>query len=90
MAVNGSVRNSIGGLIAANHAGPRAYGYGTLRDMVLGMMVLNGDGAARKCGGKVVKNVTGYALDKLYIGSLGTLGLVSEVTFKLLPKPTAR
>jgi glycolate oxidase FAD binding subunit len=88
--VDGNPKSTIGGLIAANHGGPRAYGYGTLRDMVLGMTVINGDGAARKCGGKVVKNVTGYALDKLYIGSLGTLGLVSEVTFKLLPKPTAR
>jgi len=58
--------------------------------MVLGMSVVNGDGVVRKCGGKVVKNVTGYDLAKLYIGSLGTLGVVSEVTFKLRPLPIAR
>jgi glycolate oxidase FAD binding subunit len=88
--LDGNPKSTIGGLLATNYAGPRAYGYGTLRDMVLGMTVINGDGVARKCGGKVVKNVTGYALDKLYIGSLGTLGLVTEVTFKLFPKPPAR
>jgi len=81
---------TLGGLIATDHSGPRALGYGTLRDMVLGMTVVNGDGVIRKCGGKVVKNVTGYALEKLYIGSLGTLGLVTEVTFKLRPLPIGR
>ena len=76
---------TIGGIVAANFYGPSAHGYGTLRDMILGMTVINGDGVIRKCGGKVVKNVTGYALDKLYIGSFGTLGLITEVTFKLRP-----
>ncbi len=78
---------TIGGIVAQNTHGPRSLGYGTLRDMILGMTVINGDGVIRKCGGKVVKNVTGYALDKLYIGSFGTLGLISEVTFKLRPLP---
>src|ERR1043165_8070425 len=78
---------TIGGMVAANTFGARAFGYGTLRDMILGITVINGDGVLRKCGGKVVKNVTGYSLDKLYIGSHGTLGLVSEVTFKLRPFP---
>ena len=78
---------TLGGIVAANAHGPRALGYGTLRDMVLGMSVVNGDGVLRKCGGKVVKNVTGYALDKLYIGSQGTLGAITEVTFKLRPLP---
>lgn len=78
---------TIGGIVAANAHGPRSLGYGTLRDMVLGMSVINGDGVLRKCGGKVVKNVTGYSLDKLYIGSQGTLGLITEVTFKLRPAP---
>ena len=77
--------STVGGLVAANGHGPLASGYGTLRDMVLGMTVINGDGVIRKCGGKVVKNVTGYALDKLYISSFGTLGLITEVTFKLTP-----
>ena len=77
--------STIGGSIVTNAHGPRALGFGTLRDMVLGMTVINGDGVIRKCGGKVVKNVTGYALDKLYIGSFGTLGLITEVTFKLQP-----
>ncbi len=79
---------TIGGIVAANTHGPRAHGYGTLRDMILGMTVINGDGVIRKCGGKVVKNVTGYALDKMYIGSFGTLGLITEITFKLRPLAT--
>jgi FAD/FMN-containing dehydrogenase len=83
--LDGDPHSTIGGLIATDRSGPRALGYGTLRDMVLGMTVVNGDGVLRKCGGKVVKNVTGYDLSKLYIGSLGTLGLVTEVTFKLRP-----
>lgn len=88
--LDGDERATLGGLIATDRHGPRALGYGTLRDMVLGMTVINGDGVLRKCGGRVVKNVTGYALDKLYIGSLGTLGLVTEVTFKLRPLPIGR
>ncbi|MEI6233222.1 MAG: FAD-binding oxidoreductase [Planctomycetota bacterium] len=76
---------TLGGMVAKNANGPRALGYGTLRDMILGMTVINGDGVIRKCGGKVVKNVTGYALDKMYIGSFGTLGLITEITFKLRP-----
>jgi len=83
--LDGDPHATLGGLIATDRSGPRALGYGTLRDLVLGMTVVNGDGVARKCGGKVVKNVTGYDLAKLYIGSLGTLGVVTEVTFKLRP-----
>ncbi|MGD0093773.1 MAG: FAD-binding oxidoreductase, partial [Planctomycetota bacterium] len=88
--LDGNPRATCGGLVATDSSGPRALGYGTFRDMVLGMTVINGDGVIRKCGGKVVKNVTGYALEKLYIGSLGTLGLIVEVTFKLRPLPLAR
>jgi FAD/FMN-containing dehydrogenase len=88
--VNGDPRSTIGGLVSTDYSGPLAYGYGTLRDQVLGMRIVNGDGVARKCGGKVVKNVTGYPLEKLYIGSFGTLGLITEVTFKLRPFPVAR
>ncbi|MCW8130315.1 MAG: FAD-binding oxidoreductase [Planctomycetota bacterium] len=78
---------TLGGLVATDRSGPRRLLHGTLRDMVLGLTVVNGDGVVRKCGGRVVKNVTGYALEKLYIGSLGTLGIVTEVTFKLRPVP---
>lgn len=78
---------TLGGLVATDRSGPRRFMHGTLRDMVLGLTVVNGDGVIRKCGGRVVKNVTGYALEKLYIGSLGTLGIVTEVTFKLRPRP---
>jgi glycolate oxidase FAD binding subunit len=77
--------STIGGIIASNISGPRAHGYGTLRDQVLGMAVVNGDGVLRKTGSKVVKSVTGYALEKVYIGSEGTLAFVVEVTFKLRP-----
>jgi len=87
--LDGHPDSSVGGLLATDRHGPRALGYGTLRDMVLGMTVVNGDGIARKTGGRVVKNVTGYDLGKLYIGSLGTLGLITEVTFKLRPLPIA-
>ena len=76
---------TIGGIIASNVYGPRSHGYGTLRDQVLGMTVINGDGVLRKTGSKVVKSVTGYALEKLYIGSGGTLGFIVDVTFKLRP-----
>ena len=85
-----SPERSIGGLVAANMSGPCAFGYGTLRDMVLGMTIIHGDGVRRKCGGRVVKNVTGYDLNKLYIGSFGTLGLITEIAFKLRPLPIAR
>ncbi len=85
-----SPQRSIGGLIAANMSGPCAFGYGTLRDMVLGMTSIHGDGVRRKCGGRVVKNVTGYDLNKLYVGSFGTLGLITEIAFKLRPLPIAR
>lgn len=82
--------STIGGLFAADRSGPLSYGYGTLRDMVLGVRIVNGDGVIRKSGGRVVKNVTGYALEKLYIGSLGTLGVVTEATFRLRPLPIGR
>lgn len=88
--LDGDPHATVGGLVAADSSGPRALGYGTLRDMVLGMTIVNGDGVIRRCGGKVVKNVTGYALEKLYIGSFGTLGLITEVTFRLRPLPIER
>jgi glycolate oxidase FAD binding subunit len=80
---------TIGGTLAANVSGPRRYGYGTLRDYVLGMSTVNDDGHEVKAGGRVVKNVAGYDLPKLHIGALGTLGIITLVTFKLRPLPEA-
>jgi len=85
--LDASEHATLGGLVATDRHGPRRLLYGSLRDMLLGLAVVNGDGILRRCGGRVVKNVTGYALEKLYIGSLGTLGLFTEVTFKLRPLP---
>jgi glycolate dehydrogenase FAD-binding subunit len=79
-----------GGLVAANLSGPSRLLYGTARDWVLGMRVALPDGERVHCGGKVIKNVSGYDMNKLFIGSLGTLGIITEVTFKLLPLPAMR
>ena len=78
---------TVGGVIAANASGPRRLLYGTARDVVLGLAVAGADGTRSKAGGRVVKNVTGYDLTKLYIGSLGTLAVVHELTFKVHPLP---
>ena len=79
---------TIGGIIAANDSGPRRLSYGSARDVVIGMRVIYPDGTIIRCGGKVVKNVAGYDMNKLFIGSMGTLVVMSEVTFKV--KPTAK
>ena len=78
---------TVGGVIATNASGPRRLLYGTARDVVLGLGVVGADGTRSKAGGRVVKNVTGYDLTKLYIGSLGTLAVVHELTFKVHPLP---
>jgi glycolate oxidase FAD binding subunit len=80
-------RATVGGILATNVSGPRRYGFGTLRDYVIGITVVNDQGQPAKAGGRVVKNVAGYDMCKLYVGSLGTLGVISQVTFKLRPKP---
>ncbi|MBM4070547.1 MAG: FAD-binding oxidoreductase [Planctomycetes bacterium] len=80
-------RATLGGAIACNVSGPRRFGYGTLRDYVLGIHVVNDEGAEFKAGGRVVKNVAGYDLCKLLVGSLGTLGIITQVTLKLRPLP---
>src|SRR5262249_7821397 len=81
---------TLGGAIAVNASGPRRYGYGTLRDYVIGISFINDEGHEVKAGGRVVKNVAGYDLMKLHIGALGTLGIVTQVTLKLRPLPAAR
>ncbi len=80
-------RATIGGLLAANSSGPQRLRYGAARDLVIGLRVVLADGTIARSGGKVVKNVAGYDLNKLYIGSLGTLGIIVEANFKLIPKP---
>jgi len=74
---------SIGGIIATNDSGALRYKYGGLRDLIIGMTVVLADGTIARTGGKVVKNVAGYDLHKLMIGAFGTLGLTTEITFRL-------
>lgn len=81
---------TLGGIIAANASGPRRFGLGSARDLVIGTQVATTLGTVTRAGGRVVKNVAGYDLNKLYIGSLGTLVLVAEITFKVTPKPSAQ
>ena len=78
-------RATIGGILASGSTGPLAHAYGPPRDWLIGVGVTGADGVASKAGGKVVKNVTGYDLNKLYTGSLGTLGIIVEATFKVSP-----
>ena len=80
---------TIGGIVAANSYGPRRYRYGTIRDLIIGITVVLSNGTVAKAGGKVVKNVAGYDLSKLFTGSLGTLGVIAECNFRLHPRPEA-
>jgi glycolate oxidase FAD binding subunit len=86
----GGSRASIGGIIAANAAGLLRQGFGGPRDMVLGLKIATTDGNIVKTGGRVVKNVAGYDLGKLMIGSYGSLGVIVEANLKLYPKPPER
>jgi glycolate oxidase FAD binding subunit len=80
---------TIGGIVATNSSGPRRYRYGTVRDLIIGITVVLHDGTVAKAGGKVVKNVAGYDLSKLFTGSLGTLGIIATANFRLHPIPEA-
>jgi glycolate oxidase FAD binding subunit len=80
-------RATLGGLAAANINGPRRALYGGMRDLVIGMKMALATGERVKTGGKVVKNVAGYDLAKLFIGSLGTLGVITELTYRVSPLP---
>ena len=80
-------RRTVGGILAANLAGPLSLSYGAARDFVLGVRVESAAGTVTKSGGNVVKNVTGFDLPKLHIGALGTLGIILQATFKVIPLP---
>ncbi|MFQ6026413.1 MAG: FAD-binding oxidoreductase [Dehalococcoidia bacterium] len=80
---------TIGGILATAASGPLRFTYGLARDWLIGISVIGPGGVETKAGGRVVKNVTGYDLNKLYTGSLGTLGVIVEATFKLSPLPAA-
>jgi len=80
-------RATLGGIVAANAFGPRRARYGSVRDLIIGVSIVRSDGTAARGGGKVVKNVAGFDLPKLMVGSLGTLGLIATVTFRLYPLP---
>ena len=80
-------RCTLGGIVATNASGALRLRYGAARNQVLGLRVVHANGTVVKSGGKVVKNVAGYDLNKLYIGAFGTLGIITEVTLKLSPIP---
>lgn len=82
-------RLTIGALLDTNASGPRRCGHGTIRAHLIGLRAALADGRLIRSGGKVVKNVAGYDLLKLFVGARGTLGVIVEATFKLLPRPEA-
>jgi glycolate oxidase FAD binding subunit len=82
--------STVGGVIATGLSGPSRFLHGGIRDLLIGVTVVRADGAVARSGGRVVKNVAGYDLCKLYTGSLGTLGIVTEAIFRLHPIPQAR
>ena len=80
---------TVGGLLATGVAGPLRLRYGTPRDLLIGVTMIRADGAVARAGGKVVKNVAGYDTGKLLAGSYGTLGLITDATFRVHPAPAA-
>ncbi len=80
---------TVGGVVATGMAGPRRFRYGAPRDLLIGLTMVRADGVIAHSGGKVVKNVAGYDIGKLFSGSQGTLGLITEATFRLHPLPAA-
>lgn len=82
-------RSTLGGVIATAADGPRRLAYGTLRDLMIGIRVVEATGRVSKAGGMVVKNVSGFDMMKLYLGSLGSLAVIASANFKLIPRPRA-
>lgn len=80
---------TVGGLLASGDYGPRRLRYGAVRDLVIGLTLVLPDGTVARAGGHVIKNVAGYDLTKLAYGSLGSLGLIAEVVFRVHPRPEA-
>lgn len=80
---------TVGGVLASGLAGPRRLAVGAVRDFVLGVQLIDGRGELMQFGGRVMKNVAGYDVSRLMAGALGTLGLITEVSFKVLPRPAA-
>ena len=89
LALDAPAEATVGGVVATGTAGPRRFRYGAPRDLLIGLTVVRADGVIAHSGGKVVKNVAGYDLGKLFSGSQGTLGLITEATFRLHPRPAA-
>jgi glycolate oxidase FAD binding subunit len=89
LALDGPAGATVGGTVATGTSGPRRLHYGGVRDLLIGITVVRPDGKVAKAGGKVVKNVAGYDLGKLFTGSYGTLGLITECAFRLHPRPRA-
>jgi glycolate oxidase FAD binding subunit len=81
---------TVGGVLACNASGPKRLLYGTGRDLLIGITVVHADGTISKAGGKVTKNVTGYDMMKLYVGSFGTLAVIAEARLKLRPLPSTQ
>jgi glycolate oxidase FAD binding subunit len=92
LALDGSdiLGGTVGGTIATAASGPLRYRYGSVRDLLIGITVVLADGTIARAGGTVVKNVAGYDLSKVYAGSLGTLGVVTESVWRLHPLPESR
>jgi glycolate oxidase FAD binding subunit len=89
-AAGGKVGGTVGGMVASGLAGPGRLSAGSVRDFVLGVTLMDGEGRVLKFGGEVMKNVAGFDVSRLMAGSLGTLGLLLDVSIKVLPQPIAQ
>lgn len=83
-------RGTVGGMVATGLSGPRRLAAGSCRDFILGLTVLSADGSLLRYGGTVMKNVAGYDMSRLHTGALGSLGLILDVSLKVLPRPSAQ